>query len=135
MIAATSCGLNTKIGMSGWPETMPSASDSARSSTGYLAERVRNGGASVCGLSPSVPIAWQRAQFFFDEGLALVGHVLLGRLSRESKPDEGEASAKERLIGSIASHFAAPFPGQFAPSDLIFSARAGAELRQEIPEK
>ena len=57
MMASTSCGLNTKIGMSGWPETIPSASDSARLSIGYLAERVRKGGASLCGLSPSLPIA------------------------------------------------------------------------------
>ena len=27
MIASTSAALNTKIGMSGWPETIPSASD------------------------------------------------------------------------------------------------------------
>ena len=101
MIAATSCGLNAKIGMSGWPDTIPSASDSARSETGYLAERIRNGGASLCGLSPSVPIAWQRAQFFSTRA-PFVGHVFLGGLSRESEPGEGEAGAKERLIGSIA---------------------------------
>src|SRR4029079_15322036 len=63
MIASTSWGPNTKIGISGWPETMPSASDSARSSIGYFLESVRNGGAGGWGLSPSLPIAWQREQF------------------------------------------------------------------------
>src|SRR4029079_14418422 len=63
MIASTSWGPNTKIGISGWPETMPSASDSARSSIGYFLESVRNGGAGGWGLSPSLPMAWQREQF------------------------------------------------------------------------
>src|SRR5215211_7403044 len=62
-IASTSWGPNTKTGMSGWPETIPSARGSARSSIGYLLDRVRNGGACGCGLSPSLPIAWQREQF------------------------------------------------------------------------
>src|SRR6185312_10741452 len=39
--------------MSGCPETIPSARDSARSSTGYLLESVRKGGAGGWGLSPS----------------------------------------------------------------------------------
>src|SRR6185369_2710616 len=48
--------------MSGCPETIPSARDSARSSSGYLLESVRKGGAGGWGLSPSLPIAWQREQ-------------------------------------------------------------------------
>ena len=63
MMASTSVGLNMKIGMSGCPETIPSASDLARSSTGYLRDKVRNGGAGGCGLSPVLPMAWQREQF------------------------------------------------------------------------
>jgi hypothetical protein len=63
MIASMSWGLKAKTGMSGWPETIPSASESARSSIGYLLERVRKRGASLWGLSPSLPIAWQREQF------------------------------------------------------------------------
>src|SRR6185369_2371803 len=48
--------------MSGCPETIPSARDSARSSSGYLLESVRKGGAGGWGRSPSLPIAWQREQ-------------------------------------------------------------------------
>src|ERR1700674_557793 len=70
MMASTSCGLNTKMGMSGWPETIPSANDSARLSMGYLLDRVQNGGACGCGLSPSLPMAWQREQFFSNSIVA-----------------------------------------------------------------
>ena len=56
-MASISAGSNVNTGMSGWPDTMPSASDSARSSTGYRFTTSRNGGAFGCGLSPVVSIA------------------------------------------------------------------------------
>ena len=63
MIAPTSSAAKTNSGMSGWPVERPSARASARPSILYLRERVRNGGASGCGLVPVRPTAWQRAQF------------------------------------------------------------------------
>ena len=50
---------------------MPSPGNSARLSTGYLLDSVRKGGAGGCGLSPSLPMAWQREQFFRTSGSPL----------------------------------------------------------------
>jgi hypothetical protein len=60
-MAAISSGSKTNSGISGWPTESPSASDSANPSMGYLRDRVRNGGAAECGLSPVRAMAWQRA--------------------------------------------------------------------------
>src|SRR4030081_2266406 len=60
-IAVISSGSKTNSGIAGWPAESPSASDSASSSMGYLRDKVRNGGAAECGLSPVRAMAWQCA--------------------------------------------------------------------------
>jgi len=78
------------------------ASDSARSLTGYLADKVRKGGASLCGLSPSRPTAWQRAQFFRTSTSPLSANVLsaatAGCTGNASKAMP--AASRHRVFGS-----------------------------------
>jgi hypothetical protein len=78
MLASTSVALNTKIGMSEWPETIPSASDSEkvldRIAARQSAEWRRLGMRTVALLADRMTT---RA-IMFDEHLALVGEILLG---------------------------------------------------------
>jgi DNA transformation protein len=97
MMASTSVGLNMKIGMSGCPETIPSASDSARSSTGYLRDKVRNGGAGGCGLSPVLPIAWQREQLSRSSTSPLSTRVLSAAWTGTAKARRIASAAAPRL--------------------------------------
>lgn len=100
MIAATSCALNTKIGMSGWPKmTMPSVSDSARSSTGYLWGGVQKGGASGCGITPSPPMAWQREQF----PLTSASPLTVKSVSAACPRDQGSHAAPGAVDKSVMS--------------------------------
>ncbi len=96
MIASTSCGLNTKIGMSGWPETMPSASDSARSSTGIFAgegaERRCVGVGAIALLADGVAA---RA-ILPDKDLALCGQVLLDRPGQRCPKQKEQESGDAR---------------------------------------
>src|SRR5438874_1456108 len=84
MIAATSSGANTNSGMSGWPVERPSASASLRLSILYLCERVRNAGASVCGLSPARPTAWQREQFVANSASPRASGVVLSSAAADA---------------------------------------------------
>ena len=81
MIASTSCGVKTKIGMSGWPETMPSASDFGevldRVFAGQRAERRRLRMRTVAFLADGVAA---RA-VLLDQDFALGRQILLRRLA------------------------------------------------------
>src|ERR1700760_155753 len=81
---------------------MPSASDSARSSTGYFSCRVRNGGAIASGLAVYLSTEWHRAQLVVTKlrPRCAAGDICAtaGAAVQASKPASTHAKAAKRAI-------------------------------------
>ncbi len=95
---------------------------------GYLLDRVQNGGACGCGLSPSLPMAWQREQFFSNSISPLLTRFLstaktwLAATLRIVRPARSPATKSLQVVAAIPPENNATLPCAVMPQDAQLSS-------------